>query len=576
MLNDEVFIQVSFQGGGAKIVDLLAAADAIQTVSSEKNVKISRLAGTSAGSIVALLLAFDIEISKLDSSLFDKILKVIRGAPGIEKLQGDGWLDKGDQLLNIARGFPFIENGYLKTIIHRLLETIGIDPDVAVKDVPKPLFIGAASQVSRKAEYFNQEVEELSEYSVVDALTASCNIPFVFTNFRSDGELKKAFVDGGLCENLPVEPLLKKRPEFGPVIAIGVISDGIHWPAKNAKEYIGQLFDIAMNNSVKRAERLVGAENVHRVSSKIGSTDFLSLDPTFRLKPDYKRTYESCSNWFSRRVDSLDTSDNNSREIPSEPTVQELLEQNQRSFELRRKGCMYKVEYSALVARPSSWKSRQEGHGSSFQELDTFARVHLVPRQDEFELNEYPIGITAIDESWVVPPSLNVEIVQQNGDRRPAKFEIFRYSLEAELFGYRKQMIKCVVVLDEPLAKSSEDIEDDQADKILIWYQQQTELLFVDLENPEEEYDSLSLFAAKGINAKIDNIFLLICGDSESAKIKISQDEHSCPLKKLAGTHELPVELAYLCDPEVPFHGWISEAVNGGEGARLRLENAEV
>lgn len=148
-----------------------------------------------------------------------------------------------------------------------MLTVLGIDPDIVIRDVEKPLFIGAASQLSRRAEYFNQEVQELCDYKLSDALVASCKIPFVFTNFKSEGDLKQAYVDGGLCENLPVEPLLDGKAEFGPVLAIGVSSAAETWPAENAKQYIGQLFDIAINNSVKRAERLVGDENVHRVVS---------------------------------------------------------------------------------------------------------------------------------------------------------------------------------------------------------------------------------------------------------------------------------------------------------------------
>lgn len=101
-------IQLSFQGGGAKIIDLLAAAEAIQEKSASGEIVISRVAGTSAGSIVATLLAFDIKISTLDSSLFAEILGTVKSAPGIDRLIGDGWLDKGDQLLAIARGEPLI------------------------------------------------------------------------------------------------------------------------------------------------------------------------------------------------------------------------------------------------------------------------------------------------------------------------------------------------------------------------------------------------------------------------------------------------------------------------------------
>ncbi|WP_394181444.1 patatin-like phospholipase family protein [Yoonia maritima] len=572
-MDEEHSIQVSFQGGGAKIVELLAAAEAIQEKCTSENVRISRVAGTSAGSIVATLVAFDIKISALDSSLFSQILDTVAKAPGIDRLTGDGWLDKGDQLLAIAKGQSFIEEGYLKVIIEKALDVLGVDPDTTIRDVPMPLFIGAASQVSRKAEYFNQESAELAEYRLSDAIVASCKIPFVFTNFKADGDIAHAYVDGGLCENLPVEPLLSEKSKYGPVLAIGIASEADAWPAKNAKQYIGHLFDIAINNSVKRAERFVGTENVHRVVSKVGTTDFLKLQATFRLSDDYRRTFKSCAAWLERRLRALSPSSEATIEIPSQPTVQELLEQNARSFEARRNNRTYRVEYSAMIATPCSWMSRYEVEQNGIGDLDIYSRVHLVPRQADFELYEYPIGMTAIDGSWVVPPTLNVEIVQADGQRRPAKYEIFQYSLEGELFGYRKKMVKCVVVLNEPLPKSTDQISGEQADKLLIWYQQKTETLFADLTDPNEDHDSLGLFATAGINASIEKVYLLVCGDADRAKVNISVDELSCELTEISSISDLPTELAYMCSPEFPFHGWVSGEVVSGKGARLRLEN---
>lgn len=566
-------IQISFQGGGAKIVDLLAAAEAVQEISLDQGIEITRVAGTSAGSIVATLMAQGVRISSLDSSLFETILESVRTAPGIEKLSGDGWLDKGDQLLTIARGHSFIEDGYLKKIINIALEELGISPETAIRDIALPIFIGAASQISRRAEYFNQEDKELCNYSIADALTSSCKIPFVFANFKSDKELSQAYVDGGLCENLPVEPLLAGKADFGPVIAIGVSSKPGSWPAKNAKEYVGQLFDIAINNSVKRAERFVGQENVHHVVSQLNTTDFLSLKSTFRLSENYKRTFESCSTWFQRRVNALTPATPSITYVPSKPTIEELLEQNARSFAARRKGRTFHVEFSALIAAAHSWKQRYEKQAKALGSSDVYSRVHLVPRQRDFELAEYPIGMTAIDGAWAVPPSLNVEIIQANGERRPAEYEIFQYALEGELFGYKKNMVKCVVVLKEPLATSDRQIEGSDADKLLIWYQQKTDVIFKDLLDENEEHDSLGLFATAGVNAIISRVFLLVCGDADRAGVKISVDELSCALEKMSSASELPVELAYLCDPEFPLHGWVSGQVKTGEGARLRLEN---
>ena len=57
MDDSPVPIQVVFQGGGAKLCDLLAAAEAIEGLEKAGEIVIRRVAGTSAGAIAACLLA---------------------------------------------------------------------------------------------------------------------------------------------------------------------------------------------------------------------------------------------------------------------------------------------------------------------------------------------------------------------------------------------------------------------------------------------------------------------------------------------------------------------------------------
>ena len=50
-------IQVAIQGGGAKIWALLAAIEALQDLESQKILKVTRIAGTSAGAIAGCIFA---------------------------------------------------------------------------------------------------------------------------------------------------------------------------------------------------------------------------------------------------------------------------------------------------------------------------------------------------------------------------------------------------------------------------------------------------------------------------------------------------------------------------------------
>ena len=62
-------IQLALQGGGAKIAALLAAGQGIQNLEKKGTIKITRIAGTSAGSIVATFLGAGIDIAKVRENL---------------------------------------------------------------------------------------------------------------------------------------------------------------------------------------------------------------------------------------------------------------------------------------------------------------------------------------------------------------------------------------------------------------------------------------------------------------------------------------------------------------------------
>ena len=60
-------IQISFQGGGARLALLLAAAEAIRELESgpEPLIKVTRIAGTSAGAIIGAFLAGGLDLNQI-------------------------------------------------------------------------------------------------------------------------------------------------------------------------------------------------------------------------------------------------------------------------------------------------------------------------------------------------------------------------------------------------------------------------------------------------------------------------------------------------------------------------------
>src|SRR5712691_8887215 len=62
-------LQLAIQGGGAKICTLLAAMEAVQSLEEEGILKVTGVAGTSAGAIVGCLFAAGIKMDEVRSRL---------------------------------------------------------------------------------------------------------------------------------------------------------------------------------------------------------------------------------------------------------------------------------------------------------------------------------------------------------------------------------------------------------------------------------------------------------------------------------------------------------------------------
>jgi predicted acylesterase/phospholipase RssA len=109
----------------------------------------------------------------------------------------------------------------------------------------------------------------------IEMLVHSSAIPFVFRSFR---DLKvSTIVDGGLCENLPVEELVRREDPDGPVLCVSVENpnenDSRQLPT-NIREYCGWLISAPMNHNVLRARSLAGENNVFEAVGSLGTFEF--------------------------------------------------------------------------------------------------------------------------------------------------------------------------------------------------------------------------------------------------------------------------------------------------------------
>lgn len=257
-------VQVCVQGGGARIANLLGAAQALRDLEAGNRLRVTRIAGTSAGAIAAAL--FAVRSINLDSVV----------ARLVEHRQ---W---------IRARLPQLPGGPLQALwrLHRdgRLADLSALEELLAAVFPPELTFGKVFEefgtelviVSTNLAYGATVAESSGDRRVLSAILDSCSIPFVFRGptKKSDGDL---VVDGGVCENLYVDGLLPFEKESGPVYAISFKEANGPRGRKDTHtlaHFAQALVETAVDHSTKRASIQLGRSRVLELVTQLGTLDF--------------------------------------------------------------------------------------------------------------------------------------------------------------------------------------------------------------------------------------------------------------------------------------------------------------
>lgn len=186
---------VAFSGGGVKGAAHIGVLKALR----ENNISIDAVAGTSAGSIVAILYALgytEDEMIKLFKYFSKGMLKANPGGVVSNVRSGKGLrLDGAFSSINVELAIKEISKYKNIDNINELSMPIAI-PTVDINTSKKYVF----TNYNQQEDYYIKDIE------IAKAVRASCTYPGVFTPFDY-GEYR--FVDGGVLDNIPVDELKK-------------------------------------------------------------------------------------------------------------------------------------------------------------------------------------------------------------------------------------------------------------------------------------------------------------------------------------------------------------------------------
>lgn len=266
-------IQLAFQGGGAKLAVMLPVADAFITAQSRGLVKVKAVSGTSAGAICAALVACGANLIDVRRFLVDHGDNWIAALvpPELQNSISDGekigWLSMLFHLKKIRavlfKGEPVLNSKALTDFLRELIKAGTGSYSQKIETCEAKLTVIASNIIASQA-------VRHSNGDLVSALADSCSLPILFRSFNSLSQSHN--VDGGICDNLPVEELLKDRQT--PVFAIFPTSTLDVPLISNIVAYFLALLSASINHGVARSIAMVSAPFRFELSTDLGLLDF--------------------------------------------------------------------------------------------------------------------------------------------------------------------------------------------------------------------------------------------------------------------------------------------------------------
>lgn len=228
-------VKCAFQGGGAKLVTMFAAAKAIQELEAEGYIQLVEVAGTSAGSIVASILSKRIQIGEALERFHRTGAQVV-----------DSFSVKNNIFSNIYMFYKMVsgvsifdKNLFLEFLKKNLNPTGGLDEN----PIKIPLHI-MMTDLDKGAGYVWSSNSNTS-ISLDNAIFNSCAIPFFFKTFKSDSP----WIDGGLLANLVDASVFSNMP--GKIVAFSFLGSGVS-SIRSLPDYVKSIISVSIDHNVNK------------------------------------------------------------------------------------------------------------------------------------------------------------------------------------------------------------------------------------------------------------------------------------------------------------------------------------
>ena len=220
------------------------------------------LYGTSAGSLICLLIALNIETEVLDNYLINK--------PWQELFHLTF-----DSFMHLYETFGIFNNDIFVDIFSHLFAYKELDVNITFEEFYQynNLDIHLYSTKLENLEYTDFNHLTTPKMKVLDAIHASCAVPFIFPPYKQDTAY---YLDGSIMIDLPLEPALTKHDKEE-VLVIKKFSESIVLKENpNLLDYMGFVF-------VNLIHKIIICNNQHIENLIVVKDNIVSLDDILQM-----------------------------------------------------------------------------------------------------------------------------------------------------------------------------------------------------------------------------------------------------------------------------------------------------
>lgn len=269
-----------FQGGGCRGAAFVGALRHV----AERGVNFSGVAGTSAGSIIAALLAAGATADQIGALLAELDFKAFLRPPEAIDSKISTWQRIGGSIgdwfypgiSKVIQNHGCYSSAEIEEWLNRALKTLlpqAAGRKVKFHDLIKPLWVVAADIVAQDVRVWSKD--QNADDDVAHAVRCSCSIPGFFQPV--DGR----YVDGGILSNLPSFTF---SAENSAVHSKKILAFTLHGDTPDVRldtpgNYFKAVLNTALDGSGNIQARLV--ENVYEIriqTGAISSTDFAGMN----------------------------------------------------------------------------------------------------------------------------------------------------------------------------------------------------------------------------------------------------------------------------------------------------------